>query len=174
MRKLAIGAALLCGALLGALATGPVLADPAAVVKALQGTPATLFDLSLARLDALLGAEAAVEGYAAHGAYQDGRIRIYAYSYEIEPTEENCKKIADGIKRAGGVDPATGWPDNPASAYASMFSYPQIDEFAVDETYMETVDSMFDIMVVLGVTGDGKGMVCTTKLLSAETSYSME
>jgi hypothetical protein len=29
-------------------------------------------------------------------------------------------------------------------------------------------------MVVLGVTGDGKGMVCTTKLLSAETSYSME
>lgn len=33
---------------------------------------------------------------------------------------------------------------------------------------------MFDILVVLGATGDGKGMVCQTKLLSNETIYSME
>jgi hypothetical protein len=169
MRSGLIGAALL-----GAVAAGPALADPAAVVKALQGTPATLFDLGLARLEAKLGSDGAVHGYDAYGFYQDGAIQIYAYSYKLEPTVENCKALADAIKLAGAVDPKTGFPDEPASIYASFFSFPEIDEFATDESYMETVDSMFDIMVVLGVTGDGKGMVCKTKLLSAETTYSKE
>lgn len=160
-------------ALAGAIAAGPALADPAAVVKALQGAQPTLLDLGLARLDAKLGADGAARGYNAHGFYQDDEIRIYAYSYAIEPTEANCKAIVDGIKFAGAVDPATGSPDQPASIYASLFGFAAIDEFAVDETYMETVDSMFSIMVVLGVTGDGKGMVCQSKLLSAETTYSM-
>ncbi|MGD9742724.1 MAG: hypothetical protein AB7F08_13540 [Dongiaceae bacterium] len=160
---------------LGLIATaGSVSADPAAVVAALKAAPATLFDLGLARLEAKLGADGAVEGYNAHGYYQDDMIGIYAYSYEIEPSEPNCKKIVDRIKRAGAVDPETGWPDDPASIYASLFSFPSIDEFAVDETYMETVDSMFHIMVVLGVTGDGKGMVCKSKLLSTDISYSWE
>lgn len=150
------------------------VADSAAVVAALEGAPATLFDLGLARLEAKLGADGAVNDYDAYGYYQDDMIGIYAYSFEIEPSEANCKKIVDRIKRAGAVDPATGWPDDPASVYASMFSFPSIDEFAVDETYMETVDSMFHIMVVLGVTGDGKGMVCKSKLLSTDVAYSWE
>ena len=174
MQKLAIGAALLGGALLSAFAGGPAAADPAAVVKVLQEKPATLFDLAFARLEAKLEADAAVKGYDAFGFYQDGRIRIYAYSYDVEPTEPNCKKIADGIKRAGAVDPETGYPDDPASIYANFFSFPELDEFDIDESYMETVDSMFDIMVELGVTGAGKGMVCQTKLLSKDTTYSME
>lgn len=165
---------LLGAALLAAIVAGPALADPAAVVKALQGAQPTLLDLGIARLDAKLGADAAVHGYNAHSFQQDDEIRIYAYSYSIEPTEANCKAIVDGIKLAGAVDPNTGYPDEPASIYASMFSFAAIDEFAVDETYMETVDSMFAIMVVLGVTGDGKGMVCQSRLLSAETTYSME
>lgn len=151
-----------------------VVADSAAVVTALKGAPATLFDLGLARLEAKLGADGADNGYDAYGFYQDDMIGIYAYSFELEPSEPNCKKIVDRIKRAGAVDPATGWPDDPASVYASLFSFPSIDEFAVDETYMETVDSMFHIMVVLGVTGNGKGMVCKSKLLSTDVTYSWE
>jgi hypothetical protein len=41
----------------------------------------------------------------------------------------------------------------------------------IDASYAETVDSMFVIMVVIGQTGDGKGMVCPGPLLSTKVTY---
>jgi hypothetical protein len=43
---------------------------------------------------------------------------------------------------------------NPASALASLFSYPGVDEFKIDQSYAETA-SLISLMVVIGETGNG-------------------
>jgi hypothetical protein len=54
---------------------------------------------------------------------------------------------------------------------AALFSYPDADESKVDASYAETVDSMFRVMVVIGETGDGKSMVCQSRLLSNKITF---
>jgi len=165
----------LAAILLLSLALAPAaVAGPPEVVAALKGTPATLFDLSLARLEALVQSDGNANGYYGHVYFQDDELNIYAWALEAEPTDEACKAILDHIKRLAGVDPETGFPDDPASAFASFFSYVQIDEFAVDQTYMETVDSMFRLVVVIGIAGDGKAVICKSPLLSRDVTYARE
>ena len=148
-------------------------ADPAAILKHLQSTPASQLDLALAQLGEKVDAAGAgsFDGFAD---VEDNDIMIRAYSTTAKPDQASCKKIMDRIKKAGGVDPKTGQADNPASAYASLFSFPGVDESKIDESYAETVDSMIAIMVVIGQTGDGKGMVCQSRLLSTDISYKKE
>lgn len=110
-------------------------------------------------------------GYAGAVYYQDGAIMIQAWSHSLKPTDAACRGIIDRIKRQGGVDPATGDPDEPSSSYATLFSYPRIEELAIDESYMETVDSMLQIQATVGVSGDGKAVTCSGKLLSKEIDY---
>jgi hypothetical protein len=88
-----------------------------------------------------------------------------------KPNEASCKPIVDRIKTGASMDPKTGQPDDPASGYAALFSYPDDDESKVDPSYAEAVDSMFSIMVVTGATGGGKGMVCQSRLLSNKITY---
>jgi hypothetical protein len=156
---------------LAMLAGPPALADSAAIVAKLRGTQASLFDLSLARLEAEVNGDGNGHGYDAYVVFQDGAIEIFAGSDRAPVTEKACHGIIDAIKRAGGVDPKTGNPDEPASGYASLFAYPEIDQAAVDGAYMETVDSMFAIQVTLGTTGDGKAITCKSKLLSPDVTY---
>lgn len=156
------------------LAAGPALATPEAVVRALQQTPATLFDLSLARLDALLAAEGAANGYQASATYQDGRILIIGGAPEEAPSEAACRGVIDAIKRSGAVEPATGQPDQPASDFAALFAYPRLDQAAIDESYMETVDAMIAVQVTLGVSGDGHAVTCTSGLLSPDVAFRWE
>jgi hypothetical protein len=155
----------------GCLWVGIAAADPTAIVAHLKATPASRFDLSLASLSSLLNAQGMAAGYSAFVDYEDGNLMVRAYSDTAKPTEVACKKIVDHIKRGGGVDPARGLPDDPASAYETLFSYPGDDESKIDASYAETVDSMFSIMVVIGETGDGKGMVCRSRLLSSKITY---
>jgi hypothetical protein len=153
------------------LATDVVLADGAAIVQSLRNTPASRFDLSLASLSTMVSAEGAAAGYGGFAGYEDGSIVIRAYATTAKPDEATCKRIMDRIKRSGGVDPASGQPDDPASTYASLFSYGGDDEAKIDPSYAETVDSMFSVMVVIGETGDGAGMVCQSRLLSNKITY---
>ena len=88
-----------------------------------------------------------------------------------KPDEPSCRRIVDRIKTAAGVDPKAGQPGDPASGYAALFSYPGADESKIDPGYAETVDSMFAIMVVIGETGNGRGMVCQSRLLSNKITY---
>lgn len=162
-----LAAALAAGVLPARLA----VADPPAIVDALQKEPATLWDLSLARLQAMIDADGVEHEYGGWVNYQDGEIVIFITSFTLPATQAQCKAIIDRVKVRGEVDPETGWPNFPASAYASLFSYVRLDETAIDETYMETVDSMFRIRVTLGVAGDGQAMTCTGKLLSGDIAY---
>jgi hypothetical protein len=170
MRKLKRGAAagLVAG---GCLWAGTAVADPKSIVDHLQATPASRLDLSLASMSSMLYAQGLLAGYSAFVDYEDGKMMIRAYSDTAKPTEAACKKIADDIKRNGGIDLATGYPAEPASAYESLFTYPGDDEFKIDQSYAETVDSMFMIMVVIGQTGGGTGMVCQGPLLSTKLTY---
>jgi hypothetical protein len=77
----------------------------------------------------------------------------------------------DRIKQTAGVDPKTGEPENPASAFASLFSYPGVDEFKIDQSYAETVDSMITIMVVIGETGERGGHGLPSRLLSPDVTF---
>lgn len=147
------------------------LADAAAIVQNLRSTPASRLDLSLASLTTMVNAEGAPAGYGGFAGYEEGSIVIRAYAPAAKPDEAACKRVMDRIKRSGGVDPATGQPDDPASAYASLFSYGGDDEAKIDPSYAETVDSMFSIMVVIGETGDGTGMICQSRLLSNKITY---
>jgi len=149
-------------------------ADPAAILSHLQATPASQLDLALAQLGEKVDAAGAATGFDGFADVEDKDIMIRAYSTTAKPDQASCKKIMDRIKKAGGVDPKTGQADNPASAYASLFSFPGVDESKIDESYAETVDSMIAIMVVIGQTGDGKGMVCQSRLLSTDISYKKE
>lgn len=155
----------------GTLLAGRAEASPQSIVDALQKQPATLWDLSIARLHAMLDADGVEHEYGAWAHYQDGEILMLLTSFTLPATEEACKALIDRVKLRGDVDPATGYPDFPASAYASLFSYVRLDDSAIDMTYAETVDSMFRIAAMLGVVGDGKAMSCTSKLLSKDVTY---
>ena len=174
MRRAWMTYAPVCGLIFG-LAFWPAAAkaDPAAILNHLQATPASQLDLALAQLGEKVDAAGAgsFDGFAD---VEDKDIMIRAYSTTAKPDQASCKKIMDRIKKAGGVDPKTGQADNPASAYASLFSFPGVDESKIDESYAETVDSMIAIMVVIGQTGDGKGMVCQSRLISTDISYKKE
>lgn len=161
-------------ALLGIAAAGTARADPAAILNHLQGTPASELDLSLARLSVAVDAAGWNAGFGGFANAEDKDIVVRAYAPAAKPDKASCRKIMDRIKTAGGVDPKTGQPDEPASAYASLFSYAGTDESKIDASYAETVDSMITIMVVIGVTGDGKGMVCQSRLLSPDVTYQMQ
>jgi len=174
MRRAWMTYAPVCGLTLG-LAFWPAAAkaDPAAILNHLQATPASQLDLALAQLGEKVDAAGAgsFDGFAD---VEDKDIMIRVYSTTAKPDQASCKKIMDRIKKAGGVDPKTAQADNPASAYASLFSFPGVDESKIDESYAETVDSMIAIMVVIGQTGDGKGMVCQSRLISTDISYKKE
>lgn len=147
----------------------PAWAGPDEVVAALRGTPATLFDLGLARLEAYAGADGIAGGYAAFVHYQDREILVFASNMELPGDENAARALIQRLKRLAGVDPVTGMPSQPASAFASMLSFPtRIDEFTVDPTYMETLDSMFRLKASLGVAGNGDAVVCSSKLLSPD------
>ena len=178
MRRAWMTYAPVCGLTLGlslGLAFWPAAAkaDPAAILSHLQATPASQLDLALAQLGEKVDAAGAgsFDGFAD---VEDKDIMIRAYSTTAKPDQASCKKIMDRIKKAGGVDPKTGQADNPASAYDSLFTFPGVDESKIDESYAETVDSMIAIMVVIGQTGDGKGMMCQSRLLSTDISYKKE
>ena len=179
MRRAWMTYAPVCGLTLGlslGLAFWPAAAkaDPAAILSHLQATPASQLDLALAQLGEKVDAAGAATGFDGFADVEDKDIMIRAYSTTAKPDQASCKKIMDRIKKAGGVDPKTGQADNPASAYDSLFSFPGVDESKIDESYAETVDSMIAIMVVIGQTGDGKGMVCQSRLLSTDISYKKE
>ena len=163
--------ALMAGALLAGLGSLPAQADPAAIVAKLKGSTASLFDLSLARLEAEVNGDGNGRGFDAFVKYQDGDIVIFASSAKAPVTEKACHGIVDAIRLAGGVDPRTGHPDNPASGYAALFAYPEVGQAAVDEAYTESVDSMFVIQVTLGSAGDGKAITCRGRLLSSDVTY---
>lgn len=161
-------------ALLAAVASGSAVAGPDDIVKALRERPASLFDLSLARLEALLGADAVANGYSAFANYQEERIVIWLWSPDAPNTEESCKAMLDRVKRLAGVDPETGYPDNPASRFAGLFNYPQLSAIDIDPTYDETVDAMFELRGSIGISGDGTAVICRSDLLSKDTTYTRD
>ena len=114
-------------AVLVGLAGGPALADPAAIVAKLKSTPASLFDLSLARLEAEVNGDGNGNGFDAYVNFQDDEIVIFASSAHAPVTERACRGIIDTIKLLGDVNPKTGVPLEPASGYASLFAYPEVD-----------------------------------------------
>lgn len=157
------------------LAASPAAAQkPDAVIEALRGRPATLLDLSLARLEAFVNGTGRTLGFGGFANVQEGRIVVFAYAEEDPATEARCRTIVAELKRAAAVHPDTGEPYRPASAWASLFSYPGLDEFRVDPNWVETVDGMFEIRVTVGVTGDGKGVVCRSPLLGREVAVRRE
>lgn len=168
LRSLGLAAAL------AVACAGPASAGSDDIVEALSAKPATLFDLSLARLESLLWVDAHANGYSAFANYQDGEIMIWAYSLEAPSTDEACKAMLDRIKRLAAVDPETGFPDDPASRFARLFSYPHLKASDIDMTYDETVDAMFHLRGVIGISGDGKAVICDSLLLSKDTRFSRD
>ncbi len=164
-------AALLLATLLGAPS---VQAGPPEIVSALKAAPATLFDLSLVRLEALVQADGIQGDYFGWVYYQDEAIVVATWSLSAPATDEACKTIIDRLKRLAAVDPATGFPDDPASRFAAFFNYPALDAASIDPTYAETVDSMFLVKSVIGIGGDGQAVICQGPLLSGEVRYSRE
>jgi hypothetical protein len=168
--RAALAAALAFAAVTPA-AIAPAWAGPDEIVTALSSTPANLFDLGLARLEAFVGADAVAAGYSAFVRYQDREILVFASSMEGAGEESAARALIERLKRLAGVDPVTGEPDQPASTFANMLSFPaHIDEYTVDPAYMETLDSMFRLKVSLGVAGDGEAVICSGKLLSTEVA----
>jgi hypothetical protein len=165
-------------ALLASLAVALLLpasgakAGPQEIVDKLRQTPPTLFDLSLVRLEAMVGAVGAARGFSAGAYYQDGEIRITALSSATKQSRAACKTVSDQLKASGGIDLKTGFAKNPASAYASLFAYPSIDQFSVDESYAETVDGM--IVIEVSFERFVESMVCKSRLLSKEVTYEQE
>ena len=168
MKRFLLAAALLT------LGLGQGQAAPADVITALQGKQPTLLELAMARLEAAVQSAGLAGGYSAWVWQDQGEIFIDVW--RLEPGDEAaCKALIEAIQTRAGVDPTTGFPWEPASAFASYFSFPgSIDEFAVDPSYMETVDSMFTVRVVLGISGDGQAQLCKSKLLSTEIEYSKD
>jgi hypothetical protein len=168
MKSRSPSAAIVLGTVMMASAAS---ADPASILGYLKTAPATRLDLSLAQLSQMIDVYGSGSGYGGFAGVEGNDIVIRAYSPSAKPDKASCKRILDRIKSTGGVDPKTGEPDDPASGYAALFSYPGEDEFKIDQSYAETVDSMFSIMVVIGETGDGKGMMCQSRLLSNKITY---
>ena len=157
------------------LAVTPAAAQkPDAVIAALAGRPASLLDLSLARLQAFVNDTGRPLGFGGFANLQEGRIVVFAYAEEAPATEARCRTIVAELKRAAAVHPDTGEPYRPASAWAGLFSYPGLDQFRVDPSWDETVDAMFEIRVTVGVTGDGKGVVCRSPLLGRDVAVTRE
>ncbi|MGE0719169.1 MAG: hypothetical protein AB7P02_27240 [Alphaproteobacteria bacterium] len=157
------------------LAALPAAAQkPDAILETLRNTPATLIELSLARLEAYVNTTGRPLGFGGSVNVQDGRINVYAYAEDAPPSEARCRAIVSALKEAADVHPDTGEPYRPASVWASFFSYPRLDQFRIDESWDETVDSMFRIQVVLGTTGDGKGVVCDSMLLGKDVKVRRE
>jgi hypothetical protein len=144
-------------------------ADSAAIKNKLSGTPANLWDLTLVRVESALASWVGGDGINTFVGTDANNIILYVYEPAGKATKAECKKLIDRVKKAGGVDPKTGYPDNPASDYASLLNYAQIDQFAVDESYAETADSMFQIDAVAG-SGEG-ATTCKGPLVSAEVTY---
>ncbi|MFZ5791904.1 MAG: hypothetical protein ACOY3L_14525 [Pseudomonadota bacterium] len=170
LRCLIVAAGLLAAVVVSTAAR----ADATAIIDKLKQTLANLWDLSLVRLEAALAAGAGGRGLMTFAAFEDGRIVMRIYEAEGPSTKAECKKLVDKVKIAGRVDPMKGYPDEPASNYAALFAYPQIDPFSVDESYAETVDSLFDVVAVVGVGGDGTATMCKGPLLSTELIYTAE
>ncbi|BBK32909.1 hypothetical protein STHU_35430 [Allostella humosa] len=147
---------------------------PDAVLDALRGRPASLLDLSLARLEGFVNQTGRPLGFVGWAGAQDGRIVVFAYAEEDPATEARCRTIVSELKRAAAVHPDTGEPYRPASAWAGLFSYPGLDQFRVDPGWDETVDAMFEIRATVGTTGDGKGVVCSSPLLGRDVSIRRE
>ena len=147
---------------------------PRAIVEALRATPASLFELSVARLEAYLDSVGAIYGFKSFANFQDDRLVIFVSAEEQPATEAVCRAIMTRVKTAADVDPDTGEPHRPASTFASFFDYPRLQSSRIDPTYAETVDGMISIKVVLGVTGDGKGVVCDSALLSPDVKVRKE
>jgi hypothetical protein len=156
------------------LAPTPAAADAAAILKHLGETPATLLELSLARIDALLAAVGEKHGFGAYAWPQDGGVQIFAYADKLPRTEAACRGVIEAIRAAGGINPGTGEPDQPASAYAAMFNYPRLDQFKIDESYAETADGMIRLRVTIGTSGDGKAMGCQAPLVNGGITYGRE
>jgi hypothetical protein len=151
------------------LLPGVVHADSTAIRKKLGETPANLWDLTLVRAEAALASWAGGDGIHTFVNGEADNIVLYVYEPAGKATKAECKKLIDRVKMAGGVDPKTGYSDNPASDYAALLNYAQIDQFSVDESYAETADSMFWIDAVAG---SGEGAVsCKGPLISTEVTY---
>lgn len=144
-------------------------ADSAAIKNKLSGTPATLWDLTLVRVESALASWVGGEGINTFVGSDGNTIILYVYEPAGKATKVECKKLIDRVKKAGGIDPKTGYPDNPASDYASLLNYAQIDQFSVDESYAETADSMFEVNAVAG-SGEA-AVTCKGPLVSAEVTY---
>ncbi|MCC7274134.1 MAG: hypothetical protein IT561_15810 [Alphaproteobacteria bacterium] len=157
------------------LAAAPAAAQkPDAILETLRATPATLIELSVARLEALVNTVGQPLGFGGSVSVQDGRIQVYAYAEDEPASEARCRAIVTALKRSADVHPDTGEPFRPASVWASFFSYPRIEQFKVDPSWDETVDAMFRIQAVIGVTGDGKGVVCESMLLGRDVAVKRE
>lgn len=172
--SLLLGSALLAQASLAPPFAGPAAAGPPEIVAALKQAPASLFDLSMARLEALVQADGIQGAYHGWVYLQDEEIVIATWSLSAPPTEEACRDIIDRLKRLAAVDPATGFPDDPASRFASLFRYPSLNSAEIDSTYEETVDGMFHLKAVIGIAGDGQALICQGPLLSGEVRFSRE
>jgi hypothetical protein len=144
-------------------------ADSAAIANKLKGTSATLWDLTLVRVESALASWVGGGGINTFVGSDGNTIILYVYEPAGKATKAECRKLIDRVKRAGGIDPKTGYPDNPASDYASLLNYAQIDQFSVDETYAETADSMFEVDAVAG-SGES-AVTCKGPLVSAEVTY---
>jgi len=152
----------------------PAAADAAAILEHLGRTPATLLDLSIARIDALLAAVGEKHGFGAYAWPQDGGVQIFAYADKLPRTEAACRGVIEAIRRAGGIDPKTGVPDQPASAYAAKLNYPGLDQFKIDQSYAETADGMIRLRVTIGTSGDGKAVGCQAPLVNGGITYKRE
>jgi len=152
----------------------PAAADPKSILDNLSKRTPTLLDLSLARLEAFLQADANANGYWAFARVEDEQIKILAWSPQHPGTEEACKVLLDRIRTNAGVDPVTGWPLNPATLFANYFNYTSFTAFDVDQSYEETVDSMIQINAVIGVAGNDEAVSCKGPLLSNTAEFSRE
>jgi hypothetical protein len=161
-------------ALLSLAVAQPAAADPKSVLDNLGKKTPTLLDLSLARLEAFLQADANAKGYYAFASVDEEKIKIYAWSPEHPGTEDACRKLLTHIRTIAGIDPETGWPLDPASSFANYFNYPSFTAFDVDPSYDETVDSMFELTVTIGMAGDGEAVICKGPLLSKDMTFSKE
>jgi hypothetical protein len=149
-------------------------ADAAAILDYLGKTPATRLDLTLARVDALLAAVGEKHGFGAYAWPQDGGVQIFAYADKLPRTEAACRGVIEAIRTAGGINPKTGVPDQPASGYAAMFNYLGLDQFKIDQSYAETADGMIRLRVTIGTSGDGKAMGCQAPLVNGGITYKRE
>ncbi|MGE0723291.1 MAG: hypothetical protein AB7O45_02890 [Alphaproteobacteria bacterium] len=108
--------------LMAILAAPAPAQGPRAIVDALRATPANLYELSVARLEAYLASIGSTHGFRAFANFQDGKLVIFVSAEEQDASEPICRMIVSLVKQAADVDPATGEPYRPASVVASFFN----------------------------------------------------